>query len=66
MKQNKYFRYLGTNGYIETSVELPGVYHTAYYQLVADEGKVLFDGEQELSSVIVPEREVSDWTEIDK
>lgn len=66
MKQTKYYRYLGTNGYIETPVELPGVYHTTFYQLDADKDKMLSDGAKIVKSVTVSENEIDNWTEIDK
>lgn len=66
MIKNKFFRYLGVNGYIETSIELPGVYNTSFYYLAADEGKILTDGEQEVTSINVSEKDLDKWTEVDK
>lgn len=66
MTKDKYFRYLGLNGYIETPVELPGVYNTSFYRLAAEEGKVLTDGTQFVSSVNVSEKDLDKWTEVDK
>lgn len=66
MIKNKYFRYLGVNGYIETPIELPGVYNTSFYRLDAEEGKILTDGEQTALSVNVPEKDLDKWTEVDK
>lgn len=66
MQQYKRYRYLGTNGVIETEIELPGVYNTTFYRLVADEDKLLTNGEITVPSVNVSEKELANWTEVDK
>ena len=66
MRKVKYYRYLGTNGFIETKIELPGVYNTSFYRLIADEGKELTNGELTVSSVMVSEKDLDNWTEVDK
>lgn len=66
MQVNKYYRYLGNNGFIESPIELPSVYHTTSYRLLADEGKVLTDGKETVVSISVSEKELENWTEVDK
>jgi hypothetical protein len=66
MTKQKYYRYLGVNGYIETPIELPGVYNTSYYRLIADEGKALTDGEKLVEEATVLEKDLDNWTEVDK
>lgn len=61
----KYYRYLGINGTIETPIEIPGVYHTSFYHLQADENKILINGSRKVNSVSVSENEVDAWTEVD-
>lgn len=66
MTQIKYYRYLGNNGVIETPIELPGVYHTNFLRIVADEGKILTDGEIKVYSINISENDLDKWTEVDK
>lgn len=66
MTKVKYYRYLGMNGFIETMVELPGVYNTSFYRLIADEGKQLTNGELTVPSINVSEKDLDSWTEVDK
>lgn len=64
-KQNIY-TYLGVNGIITSPVYLEGIYSIKKVQLIADAGKILTNGQTKISSIIVPEDEVSNWTEINK
>lgn len=41
MKQTVMYRYLGTNGIIDSPVYLEGIYSVTSISLVADDGKVL-------------------------
>lgn len=66
MKGIVIYRYLGTNGVIESPVHLEDTYYTRLIQITADEGKVLTNGVTELDVVRVPEEEVQNWTEIPK
>ena len=66
MTKNKYFRYLGVNWYIETPIELPGVYNTSFYQITAEDGKILTDGQVFVNTVNVSEKDLGKWTEVDK
>lgn len=65
MNKIKYYRYLGTNGTLETPIEIPGVYHTSFYFLQADDGKILTNGEKQIEAISVPESEIDAWTEVD-
>lgn len=64
MTQQVIYKYLGTNGVIESPVHLEDVYYVRLIQLKADEGHYLTDGTREVKSVRVPEDEVSNWREI--
>lgn len=59
-----YYRYLGTNGVIESPVHLEDVYYVRLIELVADGRHQLTDGETVVSKVRVPEDEVNKWHEI--
>lgn len=62
------YTYLGTNGTITTPIHLEDIYYTRSVRLTADRKKKLTSngGKTRLSSVIVPEDEVSLWTEVDE
>ena len=64
-KQNIY-TYLGVNGIITSPVYLKGIYSIKKIQLMADDGKILTNGQNRFSSITVPEEEVNNWTEVDK
>lgn len=66
MIKTKYYRYLGTNGVLETVIELPGVYHTSFYHIAAENGKVLTNGTEKVYSTNVSEKDLDKWTEVDK
>lgn len=61
----KYYRYLGNNGTLETPIEIPGVYHTSFYHLQAEDGKILTDGTRQTDAVSVSESELDAWSEVD-
>jgi hypothetical protein len=67
MTKEVLYTYLGTNGTITTPVHLEDIYYTRSIRLVADRNKQLTrdGGKTLLSSVIVPENEVSLWKEVD-
>ena len=44
MKKQILYRYLGTNGIIESPIHLEDVYYTRINVLTADLGKILTDG----------------------
>ena len=66
MTKEKIYTYLGVNGTITSPVYLEGIYSVKKIRLIADEGKILSDGDKRISSITVQEDEVSNWTEIDK
>lgn len=66
MKKVIIYRYLGTNGIIETPVHLEDVYYTRLIQLTADEGMMLTNGEVEKYTTTIPEEEIDNWTEVPK
>ncbi len=59
------YRYLGTNGIIESPVHLEDTYYIRLVGLAADEGKILTNGKIRKPYVLVPEEEASLWKEID-
>lgn len=64
MTQQVIYKYLGTNGVIESPVHLEDIYYVRLIQLKADTGHILTDGTREVQSIRVPEDEVSNWREI--
>ena len=65
MKKIRYYRYIGRNGTVTTQVLLDNVIKIDLYNLIADEGKILTDGESKAHSVYVHIDDVDKWTEID-
>lgn len=59
------YRYLGTNGVIESPVHLEDIYYTNFVNLFAEKGKKLTDGTVYKSSVRVSLDEVNKWHEVD-
>ena len=66
MKGIVIYRYLGTNGVIESPVHLEDTYYTRLIQITADEGKILTNGVTKTDVIRVPEEDVPNWTEIPK
>lgn len=64
MKRQVFYRYLGTNGVIESPVHLEDIYYVRIVLLTADKDKVLTDGVERKQSVRVPEEEVGNWWEV--
>lgn len=65
MTKEVWYRYLGTNGVINSPVHLEDIYYVRLIKLQAGLNKVLTNGEQFKSSVTVPEEEVDNWQEVD-
>jgi hypothetical protein len=67
MKQTKMYRYLGTNGIIDSPVHLEGIYFVSSILLVADEGKSLTkDGKSLVKSIrVANEEEAALWREVE-
>lgn len=67
MRKSTVYRYLGTNGIIDSPIYIEGAYSVRYYSLFADEGKVLTkDYKRFVEMVTVPEADLDLWVEIDK
>lgn len=64
MTKEVIYRYLGTNGILESTIHLEDVYYVRLLQLIADEGKILTDGIIKTKSARIPEDELEKWTEI--
>lgn len=58
------YRYLGTNGIIESPVHLEDTYYIRLIQLTAEEGHLLTNGERKYRTVRVPEDDIDLWTEV--
>lgn len=58
------YKYLGTNGVIESPVHLEDIYYVRVNILTADQGKTLTDGTVFKNVVRCADEEVSQWTEI--
>lgn len=67
MKKQKLYRYIGSNGILDTTVLLPNTPHILRYRLIADEGKILINSfNYRTLAVDVAEDEIEDWKEINK
>lgn len=64
MTRQVFYKYLGTNGIIESPVHLEDIYYVRVIALYADKGKVLTDGRRQVYSIKVSEEEVDNWQEI--
>jgi hypothetical protein len=65
MTKETWYRYLGTNGVINSPVHLEDIYYVKKYQLFAGNGKKLTkDGVNFVSQVLVPDSEVDLWKEV--
>lgn len=65
MKKTVIYRYLGTNGIIESPVHLEDIYYVRLLRLEADEHKALTnDGKTYVRSTLIPEADLSLWHEV--
>lgn len=64
MIKNKMYRYLGTNGVLETYVRLEGVYSIPLYELIAEGRHILTDGDVKTNRVVIPQEDLGLWHEI--
>jgi hypothetical protein len=64
MKKINRYRYLGKNGIITTSVLLEGNDPINMYRLIADEGKILTDGEIYTRQVEIFAEDLNKWSEV--
>lgn len=62
-KQNIY-KYFGRNGVIVSLVFLDYANRMDMYQLVADEGKILTNGERKVHNIIINKEDLKLWSEI--
>ena len=62
-KQNIY-KYFGRNGVIVSLVFLDYANRMDMYQLVADEGKILTNGERKVHNIIINKDDLKLWSEI--
>lgn len=60
------YRYLGRNGIITSLVLLEGIDKIPMYRLMANEGKLLTDGEQQVKAIDIFAEDLGKWTEIDE
>ena len=66
MKKVKLYKYLGTNGTITSKVFLEEIYSVKYYELTADQGKMLTnDSIHGYYTKIIPQSELEEWYEED-
>jgi hypothetical protein len=65
IKKNLY-RYIGRNGIITSLVHLDDAKYYPMYRLIADEGKMLTDGELIVKSIDIFAEDLDKWTEIDE
>lgn len=65
MKKIKKYKYNGRNGTLITSILIDGASKIDMVCLIADEGKILTNGEKQLYSIYIYEDEIEQWIEID-
>lgn len=64
MKKTIIYKYLGTNGTIESPVHLEDIYYIRLLYLEADKDKVLTNGIEQYKTIKIPEEELNQWSEI--
>lgn len=60
------YRYTGRNGIITSLVHLEDTKYYPMYRLIADEGKMLTDGELIVKSIDIFAEDLSKWNEIEE
>ena len=65
MTRTVMYRYLGTNGIIESPVHLEDIYFIRFIRLVADPDKTLTNGKEKRKAVNVSEEEERLWKEVE-
>ena len=58
------YKYLGTNGVIESPIHLEDIYYIRINILTAENGKILTDGKDYKRTVRCSDEEISKWTEV--
>ena len=66
MTKQVLYKYLGTNGVIESPVHLEGIYYIRINVLTAAEGKILTNGSERKVQVRCSDDEVNDWREVNQ
>lgn len=64
MKQVKAYRYIGRNGIITSRILLNNIDYIPMMELIADQGKILTNGNTTAKWITVEFDEVNDWEEI--
>lgn len=64
MTKVKLYKYLGRNGILTTRILLDGINNIPMYQLTADKGMLLTNGEIKIKSVTIEEEDLPLWVEI--
>ena len=64
MTRTVMYRYMGTNGIIESPVHLEDIYYIRFIRLIADADKVLTNGKDRLKAVNTTEEEEKTWREV--
>lgn len=64
MTKKEMYRYLGRNGILTTRIFIDKADYIPMIQLIADEGKILSNGEMLVHSITIEEKELSKWKEI--
>ena len=65
MTKKIFYRYLGTNGVIESPVHLEDIFYVRINVLTAAEGKILTDGTAFKKTVRCSDDEVEQWVEVE-
>lgn len=63
MKKIPMYRYLGTNGIVTTPTKIEGVYCVKLIRLIADDDKILVNGDYKIDQILIPEEDLNLWTE---
>lgn len=66
MTKKDLYRYTGRNGIITSLVHLDDIKYYPMYRLIADEDKILTDGELKVKSIDIFAEDLGKWTEIDE
>lgn len=65
MVKKDLYRYVGRNGIITSLVHLDDAKYYPMYRLIAEDGKMLTDGEQTVKSIDIFAEDLGKWIEID-
>lgn len=64
MKKEVYYRYLGTNGVLDTPIHIEDAYYVRMLMIQAEPRHYLTDGVQKTNSILIPETDEDKWQEI--